>query len=138
MGGRSDDGIMSVRPGYAFGDKVKGFGSKSLDLLKGGARGLYNLIPEEGLLSIGARKFPATTAALKTTGLMTAPFLPTAGIAAANYPVYPKGHPKEGEFMPRKEAVEVLEKSGQVGTAADDAGEAAMFDLETGEYDNKK
>ena len=38
----------------------------------------------------------------------------------------------------RKEAVEVLEKSGQVGTAADEAGEAAMFDLETGEYDNKK
>ena len=35
MGGRSDDGIMSVRPGYAIGDKVKGFGSKSLDLLKG-------------------------------------------------------------------------------------------------------
>ena len=86
MGGRSDDGIMSVRRGYAIGDTVKGFGSKSLDLVKSAGRGLYNLIPEEGLLSIGARKFPATTAALKTTGLMTAPFLPTAGIAAANYP----------------------------------------------------
>ena len=122
MGGRSDDGIMSVRRGYAIGDKVKGFGSKSLDLLKGGARGLYNLIPEEGLLSIGARKFPATTAALKTTGLMTAPFVLPAAIGASNYPVYPKGHPKEGEFMPRDEAVKVLEESGQVGTAADDAG----------------
>jgi len=141
MGGRSDDGIMSLRPGFqegGFGSTVKGFGSKSLDLVKSAGRGLYNLIPEEGLLTIGARKFPTTTAALKSTGLMSAPFLPTAGIAAANYPVYPKGHPKEGEFMPRKEAVEVLEKSGQVGTAADEAGEAAMFDLETGEYDNKK
>ena len=141
MGGRSDDGIMSLRPGFqdgGFGSKVKGFGSKSLDLLKGGARGLYNLIPEEGLLSIGARKFPATAAALKTAGLITAPFALPAAIGASNYPVYPKGHPKEGEFMPRKEAVEVLEKSGQAGTAADMAGEAAMFDLETGEYPNKK
>jgi len=138
MGGRSDDGIMSLRPGYSIGDKVKGFGSKSLDLVKSAGRGLYNLIPEEGLLTIGARKFPTTATALRSTGLMSVPFLPTAGIAAANYPVYPKGHPKEGEFMPRKEAVEVLEKSGQVGTAADEAGEAAMFDLETGEYDNKK
>jgi len=134
MGGRSDDGIMSLRPGYAIGDMVKNMGTGGVNLLKRA----YNLFPEEGLLSIGARKFPATTSALKTTGLMTAPFLPIAGMAAANYPVYPKGHPKEGEFMPRKEAVEVLEKSGQAGTAADMAGEAAMFDLETGEYPNKK
>ena len=39
------------------GDKVKGFGSKSLDLLKGGIGRLYNLFPEEGLLSKGARDF---------------------------------------------------------------------------------
>ena len=57
MGGRSDDGIMSLRPGYAIGDTVKGFGSKSLDLLKGGIGRLYNLFPEEGLLTKGARGF---------------------------------------------------------------------------------
>ena len=147
MGGRSDDGIMSLRPGFqdgGFGSKVKGFGSKSLDLLKGGGSKLLNLIPEEGILSSkgivtragqqALRQFPKTTGG----ALLAAPFVLPTAIAASNYPVYPKGHPKEGEFMPRKEAVEVLEKSGQVGTAADEAGEAAMFDLDTGEYDNKK
>jgi len=144
MGGRSDDGIMSVRPGYALGDRVKNF--FKLDPAKGNlqSRGIgflkkaYNLFPEEGLLSKGARQFPAAAAATKTTGLMTAPFVLPAAIAASNYPVYPKGHPKEGEFMPREEAVEVLKEAGQIGTAADEAGEAAMFDLETGEYPNKK
>jgi len=134
MGGRSDDGIMSVRPGYALGDMVKNMGTGGINLLKKA----YNFLPEEGLLSKGARQFPATTAAAKTTGLMTAPFVLPAAIGVSNYPVYPKGHPKEGEFMPKDEAVKVLEESGQIGTAADEAGEAAMFDLETGEYPNKK
>ena len=156
MGGRSDDGIMSVRPGYAIGDKVKGFGSKSLDLLKGGIGRLYNLFPEEGLLTKGTRGFQtlqATSpnlAAASGTALSTAPLAATiAGLNYMNAPVYPKGHPKEGEFMPIDEAREVMEKTGgavniatgkgtQAGGAGDIAGEAAMFDLETGDYPNKK
>tara|TARA_R110002020_G_scaffold128373_1_gene287735 strand:+ start:8 stop:1015 length:1008 start_codon:yes stop_codon:yes gene_type:complete len=66
-----------------------------------------------------------------------------------NYPVYPKGHPQEGEFMSREDAREVLEGTGgavniatgegvQAGGAGDIAGEAALFDLETGEYPNQK
>lgn len=50
-----------------------------------------------------------------------------------NYPVYPKGHPKAGEFVTKKEAAEIFDKTGEAGTAADIAGEAAMFDLEPGE-----
>jgi len=159
MGGRSDDGIMSLRPGFqegGFGSKVKGFGSKSLDLLKGGLGRLYNLFPEEGLLTKGARGFQtlqATSpniAAASGTALSTLPLAATiAGQTYMNAPVYPKGHPKEGEFMPIDEAREVMEKTGgavniatgkgtQAGGAGDIAGEAAMFDLETGDYPNKK
>ena len=156
MGGRSDDGIMSLRPGYAIGDKVKGFGSKSLNLLKGGLGRLYNLIPEEGLLTKGARGFAtlqATSpqiAAASGTALSTLPLAATiAGQTYMNAPVYPKGHPKEGEFMPINEGREVMEKTGgainiatgkgtQAGSAGDIGGEAAMFDLETGMYPNKK
>ena len=159
MGGRSDDGIMSVRPGFqegGFGSKVKGFGSKSLDLLKGGIGRLYNLFPEEGLLTKGAKGFQtlqATSpnlAAASGTALSTLPVAATiAGQTYMNAPVYPKGHPKEGEFMPIDEAREVMEKTGgavniatgkgtQAGGAGDIAGEAAMFDLETGDYPNKK
>jgi len=65
-----------------------------------------------------------------------------------NYPVYPKGHPQEGEFMSKEEAAKVLSETGaatsmatgegvQAGGAGDLAGEAAMFDLETGDYGNK-
>ena len=156
MGGRSDDGIMSLRPGYAIGDKVKGFGSKSLDLLKSGIGRLYNLFPEEGLLTKGAKGFQtlqATSpniAAASGTALSTLPLAATiAGQTYMNAPVYPKGHPKEGEFMPIDEAREVMEKTGgavniatgkgtQAGGAGDIEGEAAMFDLETGDYPNKK
>jgi len=64
------------------------------------------------------------------------------GLSYMNYPVYPKGHPQAGEFMPKEEAAEVLEKAGgavnmatgkgtQAGGAGDLDGEAAMFDLET-------
>ena len=144
MGGRSDDGIMSLRPGFqdgGFGSKVKGFGSKSLDFLKRGGSKALGLFPEKDILT-NLRTLEATSPRLATASqvaLSTAPLAATiGGLSYMNYPVYPKGHPKEGEFMPRKEAVEVLEKSGQAGTAADDAGEAAMFDLETGEYPNKK
>jgi len=152
MGGRSDDGIMSVRREYDIGGKVKNFftpdpskgtlGQRGINLLKRA----YNLFPEEGLLSKGARNFPGTTAAIRTTGLMGAPFILPAAIGASNYPVYPKGHPKEGEFMPLDEAKMVIEESGDAGTAADIEGEAAMFDLDLPEssggkmdiYGNKK
>jgi len=64
------------------------------------------------------------------------------GLSYMNYPVYPKGHPQEGEFMSKEEAAGVLEKAGgavnmatgkgtQAGGAGDTSGEAAMFDLET-------
>ena len=152
MGGRSDDGIMSVRREYDIGGKVKNFftpdpskgtlGQRGINLLKRA----YNLFPEEGLLSKGARNFPGTTSAIRTTGLMGAPFILPAAIGASNYPVYPKGHPKEGEFMPLDEAKMVIEESGDAGTAADIEGEAAMFDLDLPEssggkmdiYGNKK
>jgi len=159
MGGRSDDGIMSLRPGFqegGFGSKVKGFGSKSLNFLKGGIGKLYNLFPEEGLLTKGARGFQTlqatspNAAAASGTALSTLPLAATiAGQTYMNAPVYPKGHPKEGEFMPIDEAREVMEKTGgavniatgkgtQAGSAGDISGEAAMFDLETGDYPNKK
>jgi hypothetical protein len=145
MGGRSDDGIMSLRPGFQQGGSLfersmfkAGQAYKSLrDKIP--FRGItYNLFRTAGQPVAGTIGPTATAGTGTSVAAMAAPFVLPTAIAAANYPVYPKGHPKEGEFMPRKEAIEVLEKSGQVGTAADEAGEAAMFDLETGEYDNKK
>ncbi len=67
------------------------------------------------------------------------PVLATAALADENYPVYPKGHPEEGERMSLEDAQDTLEKSGgainiatkkgtQAGGAGDIAGEAAMFD----------
>jgi len=153
MGGRSDDGIMSLRPGYAIGDKVKGFGSKSLDLLKGGIGKLFRTITPEKDILTNLRTLQATSPELATASqvaLSTAPLAATiAGLNYMNAPVYPKGHPKEGEFMPIDEAKEVMEKTGgavdmatgkgtQAGGAGDIEGEAAMFDLETGDYPNKK
>jgi hypothetical protein len=154
MGGRSDDGIMSVRPGFQEGGSLFQKG-----MFKAGQAytNLKNKIPFRGITSnlFGSAGRPTvgtigpTTQAAgagTATALMTAPFVLPAGIAAANYPVYPKGHPKEGEFMPLGEAKMVLEESGEAGTAADIAGEAAMFDLDLPEssggkmdiYGNKK
>jgi len=148
MGGRSDDGIMSMRSGYAIGDKVKGFGSQSLNLLKGAGTKLFNLFPEEGLLTTVPRGLQTlqttapTTATAIGTGISTLPVVATiGGLSAMNYPVYPKGHENEGEFMSKKDAQDTLEKSGaavnmatgkgtQAGGAGDIEGEAAMFDLD--------
>ena len=88
---------------------------------------------------------PATQAAV---GTLAIPALTIAGLSYMNYPVYPKGHPQEGEFMSKEEAAKVLSETGaatnmatgegvQAGGAGDLAGEAAMFDLETGDYGNK-
>jgi len=152
MSGIRPDAGLTPRVGYQEGTPpglLKRAATGGLNLLKRGFSKAYNLIPEEGIGTILARNFPRTAAVGKGTSVMTAPFLPTAGIAAANYPVYPKGHPQEGEFMPIDEARKVLEETGaassmatgksvQAGSAADIEGEAAMFDLETGEYPNKR
>jgi len=152
MSGIRPDAGLTPRVGYQEGTPpglLKRAATGGLNLLKRGFSKAYNLIPEEGIGTILARNFPRTAAVGKGASIMTAPFLPTAGIAAANYPVYPKGHPQEGEFMSKEDAREVLEGTGgassmatgegvQAGSAADIAGEAAMFDLETGEYPNKR
>ena len=88
---------------------------------------------------------PATQAAV---GTLAIPAATIAGLSYMNYPVYPKGHPQEGEFMSKEEAAKVLSETGaatsmatgegvQAGGAGDLDGEAAMFDLETGDYGNK-
>jgi len=179
MGGRSDDGIMSMRPGFKTGASVPG------SILGQG----FSMPPGSGTtpspISTVQRFFPPvvqqpagvpatvpTGGSLTTTGGTTAPVDrmfrlgqkvrggfrglmgiltksagPAAGIVAGsaipaatigglsymNYPVYPKGHPQEGEFVSKEEAVNIFDKTGEAGTAADDAGEAAMFDLEPGE-----
>jgi len=156
MGGRSDDGIMSVRPGFqdgGFGSKVKGFGSKSFDFVKGGLGSLFRKITPEKDILTNLRTLQATSPKLATSSQVALSTLPLAATIAGqtymNAPVYPKGHPKEGEFMPIDEAREVMEKTGgavniatgkgtQAGSAGDISGEAAMFDLETGDYPNKK
>ena len=181
MGGRSDDGIMSMRPGFQPGGIVPG----SILTTGGGV-----MPPGSGTvpspISTVSRFFPPTViepagvpattpkgGSLTTTGGTTAPTdrlfrlgqkvrggfkglmslltgptaktaggtaLSTAPLAATigglsymNYPVYPKGHPKEGEFVSKEEAVDIFDKAGEAGTAADISGEAAMFDLEPGE-----
>ena len=152
MSGIRPDAGLTPRVGYQEGTPpglLKRAATGGLNLLKRGFSKAYNLIPEEGIGTILARNFPRTAAVGKGASIMTAPFLPTAGIAAANYPVYPKGHPQEGEFMSKEDAREVLEGTGgassmatgegvQAGGVGDIEGEAAMFDLETGEYPNKR
>jgi len=147
MGGRSDDGIMSLRPGFQEGGFFSRLGLGALNLLKRGGSKALSLFPEEGILSSKGALTRAGSQAItqfpKTSGgiLMAAPFVPVAALADENYPVYPKGHPKEGERMSIKDAQETLEKTGgamniatgkgtQAGGAGDIAGEAAMFDLD--------
>jgi hypothetical protein len=181
MGGRSDDGIMSMRPGFQPGGIVPG----SILTTGGGVMppgsgttpspistvqrffpptviepaGVPATTPTGGsLTTTGGTTAPTdrmfrlgqkvkggfrglmsllTGPAAKTAGgtaLSTAPLLATiGGLSYMNYPVYPKGHPKEGEFVSKEEAVDIFDKAGEAGTAADIAGEAAMFDLEPGE-----
>ena len=83
---------------------------------------------------------PTATAGTGTSiAVSAAPVLAVAALADENYPVYPKGHPEEGERMSLEDAQETLEKSGgainiatkkgtQAGGAGDIAGEAAIFD----------
>ena len=182
MGGRSDDGIMSMRPGFKTGASVPGsILGKGFTMPPGRPTatspistvtrffpptviepaGVPANVPSGGQLTTTGggtrtapmdRMFRAGRAvkrgfqglmsllggpAAKTTGgaaLSAAPLAATiGGLSYMNYPVYPKGHPQEGEFVTREEAAEIFDKTGEAGTAADIAGEAAMFDLEPGE-----
>ena len=147
MGGRSDDGIMSVRPGFQEGGNLFERG-----MYKAGQayKALKNKIPFTGIASnlFGSAGRPMVNAIGPTTqaagagtsiAAMSAPALAVAALADENYPVYPKGHPNEGERMSIKDARDTLEKAGgainiatkkgtQAGGAGDIAGEAAMFD----------
>jgi len=72
---------------------------------------------------------PTASAGIGTqVAAATAPVAAVGALSAMNWPVYPKGHPNEGEFVSQKEAAEIFEKAGDAGTAGDIAGEAAMFD----------
>ncbi len=180
MGGRSDDGIMSMRPGFKTGASVPGsILGRGFSMPPGSGTtpspistvqrffppvvqqpaGVPATVPTGGsLTTTGGTTAPVdrmfrlgqkvrggfkglmsllTGPAAKTAGgtaLSTAPLAATiAGLSYMNYPVYPKGHPQEGEFVSKEEAVDIFDKAGEAGTAADDAGEAAMFDLEPGE-----
>ena len=136
MGGRSDDGIMSLRPGFQEG----GFGSKTAErfgynLARGAdflkrklptATGVVtNLFRGTGQPLAGTIGPTATTGIGTSTAAAITPALAVAALADESYPVYPKGHPNEGERMSIKDARDTLEKAGGAG---DIAGEAAMFD----------
>jgi hypothetical protein len=120
-------------------------------------KGFRNLIGNKGIISnlknltkggVNAAFKYGTPAVQATAGTLAIPAATIAGFSYMNYPVYPKGHPQEGEFMSKEEAAEVLSETGaatnmatgkgvQAGSAGDLSGEAAMFDLETGDYGNK-
>ena len=119
----------------------KGITSIAKNLTKGGANAAFRF-------GTPVAQGAATIAPLAAT---------IAGLNYMNAPVYPKGHPQAGEFMPVEEAREVLEKAGgainiatgegtQAGGAGDISGEAAMFDLDeplksdgkTDEYGNTR
>ena len=183
MGGRSDDGIMSLRPGFQPGGIIPG----SILTTGGGVMppgsgttpspistvqrffppvvqqpaGVPSTIPTGGSLTTtggvpravpkleragqifgrglrGLRGLLTLGTAGKTVAA-TAPILAVAALTDENYPVYPKGHPEEGERMSLEDAQETLEKSGgainiatkkgtQAGGAGDLSGEAAIFD----------
>jgi len=146
MGGRSDDGIMSMRPGFQEGGNLAqrfGFNlARGADFLKRklpGTTGILNLFRGTGQPLAGTIG-PTTTAGVGTsTAAAITPALAVAALADESYPVYPKGHPNEGERMSIKDAQETLEKAGgavniatgkgtQAGGAGDIAAEAAMFD----------
>ena len=147
MGGRSDDGIMSMRPGFQEGGNLAqrfGFNlARGADFLKRklpGATGILNLFRGTGQPLAGTVGPTATAGFGTSTAAAITPVLAVAALADESYPVYPKGHPNEGERMSIKDAQETLEKTGgamniatkkgtQAGGAGDIAGEAAMFDL---------
>ena len=180
MGGRSDDGIMSMRFGFKTGASVPGsilgqgfsmppgsgttpspisYGQRFFPPVVQQPAGVPATVPTGGsLTTTGGTTAPVdrmfrlgqkvrggfkglmsllTGSAAKTAGgtaLSIAPLAATiGGLSYMNYPVYPKGHPKAGEFVTKEEAAEIFDKTGEAGTAADIAGEAAMFDLEPGE-----
>ena len=148
MGGRSDDGIMSMRPGFQEGGNLAqrfGFnlarGASFLKRKLPGTTGILNLFRGTGQPLAGTIGPTATTGLGTSTAAAITPALAVAALADESYPVYPKGHPKEGERMSIKDAQETLEKTGgamniatkkgtQAGGAGDIAGEAAMFDLD--------
>ena len=161
MSGIVPDAGLTPRAGFQEGTSpgfLKRAAQGGLDFFKKGFSKAYNLIPEAGILSSkgviprGMRAFQAAapvSAAATGTAVSTLPVAATiGGLSYMNYPVYPKGHPQEGEFVSKEEAAEILSKTGaatsmatgkgvQAGGAADISGEAAMFDLETGDYGNK-
>jgi hypothetical protein len=148
MGGRSDDGIMSMRPGFQEGGNLAqrfGFNlARGADFLKRklpGSTGILNLFRGTGQPLAGTIGPTATTGGGISTAAAITPALAVAALADESYPVYPKGHENEGERMSIKDAQETLEKTGgavniatgkrtQAGGAGDIAGEAAMFDLD--------
>ena len=119
MGGRSDDGIMSMRPGFQEGGNLAqrfGFNlARGADFLKRklpGATGILNLFRGTGQPLAGTVG-PTTTAGVGTsTAAAITPALAVAALADESYPVYPKGHENEGERMSIKDAQETLEKAG--------------------------
>ena len=146
MGGRSDDGIMSLRPGFQQGGSLF---ERSMFKAGQAYKSLRDKIPLRGITSnffrtagqpLAGTIGPTATAGTGTSiAVSAAPVLAVAALADENYPVYPKGHPEEGERMSLEDAQETLEKSGgainiatkkgtQAGGAGDLSGEAAIFD----------
>ena len=131
--------------------------NNKIPLMERLGKGFRNLIGNKGIISnlknltkggVNAAFKYGTPAVQAAAGTLAIPAATIAGFSYMNYPVYPKGHPQEGEFMSKEEAAEVLSETGaatnmatgegvQAGGAGDLAGEAAMFDLETGDYGNK-
>ena len=143
MGGRSDDGIMSLRPGFQEG----GFGSQTAQRfgynLARGADFLKRKLPTAtgvvtNLFRGTGQPLAGTIGPTATTGIGTqiaasaAPVLAVAALADENYPVYPKGHPNEGERMSLEDAQDTLEKSGGAINIATEKGTQADRDWETG------
>jgi len=135
------------RLGYNLGRQFKnligsgGITSKIKNLTKGGVNTAFKY---------------GTPFARAATGTLAIPAATIAGFSYLNYPVYPKGHPEEGEYMSKKEAAEVLSKTGgatsmatgegvQAGSGADLSGEAALFGYDEdgtlnqdGDYGNER
>ena len=118
-------------------DKVKDRGFRAGQATRKGLQYLKNKLPV-GMLKnlfrgvgqpLAGTIGPTASAGIGTqVAAAAAPAAAIGGLSAMNWPVYPKGHPNEGEFVSQKEAAEIFEKAGDAGTAGDIAGEAAMFD----------
>ena len=130
--------------------------NNKIPLMERLGKGFRNLIGNKGIISnlknltkggVNAAFQYGTPAVQATAGTLAIPAATIAGFSYMNYPVYPKGHPQEGEFMSKEEAAEVLSETGaatnmatgkgvQAGGAGDLSGEAAIFD-DDGDYGNK-